>query len=100
MSEVINKLRRMLAQAQGFAEDAPLEALARARLAVQEARAAAAAASGAEREELEGLATLAERRVAKYEARLAEWTASVQARAAAFEAHERESLQRALPAKV
>lgn len=100
MSALIDNLRRMLAQAQGFARDAPLEALARAGRAVSEGNKALGTTSGEEREELESLLELAKSRVVKYEARLAEWRAEVVSRAAVYLTHERERLERPLAPKL
>jgi hypothetical protein len=100
MSEVTKKLRRMLAQAQGFAKDAPLEALARVQLAAREAEAALATANGDERAELETLRALAHSRADKYAAAFAHWQAEVEARAARFGAHERSVLQEPIPPKI
>jgi hypothetical protein len=99
MSDVIQKLQRMLAQAQVFAKEAPLEAVARAQQAAREAEAALSDASGKEREELELLRAMALMRAEKYEARLEGWTRGVQERAELFTTHESQRLQQAIPSK-
>jgi hypothetical protein len=99
MSEVTQKLQRMLAQAQGFASQAPLEALARAELAAREAQAALETATGAERERLGSLHAIALSRVEQYGALLADWSAGVRQRADLFEHHEMERLEQPIPSK-
>jgi hypothetical protein len=100
MSELTDKLQRMLAQAQGFAKDAPLEALTRAQLAAKEAAAALPAASGEEREVLESLHAMAVSRSEKYQAVLGGWSETVRERANLFATHERERLAQPIPPKV
>jgi|GEM_PF-5765323 len=100
MSEVTQKLQRMLAQAQGFSQEAPLEAVARAQLAVREAERALTHAQGAEREQLQALRAIAASRVETYSARLSGWTKGVEARANLFETHEQQRIEQPIPPKV
>jgi hypothetical protein len=97
MSEVTQKLKYMLVQAQMFAADAPLEALARAELAVREAKAALHAGHGIDRDQLTSLLAIAQSRVELYGARLSKWTAGVQERADLFEENEMQRLEQPLP---
>jgi hypothetical protein len=90
----------MLAQAQGFAKDTPLEALTRAQLAAKEAAAALETAAGEEREELENLHAIAISRVEKYETLLASWTMRVRERADLFSTHEKQRLANPIPPKL
>jgi hypothetical protein len=99
MSEVIEKLQRMLAQAQGFSRDAPLEAVARAKLAAREADAALAGSSGHEYEQIHALKVMALSRVELYEGRLTGWTEGVRDRADLFETHEQQRLEQPIPSK-
>jgi hypothetical protein len=89
MSELTERVRRMLSQAQVFARDTPFEAVSRARQAIQEIDAALAEASPADRTALEGLRKLAESRHEKYEAVLAAWQKQNQEREAVWAKHER-----------
>jgi uncharacterized membrane protein len=100
MSEVTQKLQRMLAQAQGFAADAPLEAVARAQLAVKEAEQALTKAQGTEREQLLALRAIATSRVEKYENQLSGWTKGVEERADLFESNEQARIEQPIPPKV
>jgi hypothetical protein len=100
MSEVTKKLQRMIAQAQGFAKDAPLEALARAQLALRESEAALATAPAAEREQLAALKAIAASRVETYQAQLSGWNKGVRERSDTFETHEQERLEQAIPTKI
>jgi hypothetical protein len=97
MSEVTQKLQRMLAQAQGFSQDTPREAVARAELAVQEADSALTTAQGTEREQLLTLRAMAAARVENYGAQLANWTRGVQQRADLFESNEQDRLKQPIP---
>ncbi|MFT3927904.1 MAG: hypothetical protein QM778_35580 [Myxococcales bacterium] len=99
MSEVTQKLQRMLAQAQGFSRDAPLEAVARAQLAVREAEQALASAHGSEREQLIALKAIAESRVERYGQELSGWTKGVEERANLFETHEQQRIEQPIPSK-
>jgi hypothetical protein len=90
MSELTSRLRRMLSQAQGFAEDAPMEALARAKLLVHEAHAAAALAAEDERDEVLGLLQLARKRVARYEAKVEAFQKANTERAELFSSNEKQ----------
>ncbi len=107
MSETIQKLQHALSQAQTFASDTPLEALARAQLVVREAEAALASApalaidlGGGERADLEELLARAEARVRQYEALVASWDKGVRVRAELFHSHEVERLQRPIASKI
>lgn len=100
MSELTNRVRRMLSQAQTFAKDAPLEALSRAQLALRTARAALVQASEEERPALQTLCELAENRSERYQAVLARWSTQVRERAELYNEHERQRLQQPLPQKV
>jgi hypothetical protein len=90
----------MLNQAQKFTTDAPLEAVARIRLALGTAQTAITKASGEEQIQLRTLIELAEGRLARYELTLASWSSEVRARADLFLQNERERLQKPLPPKV
>ena len=100
MSELTNRVRRMLSQAQTFAKDAPLEALSRAQLALRTASAALPQASEEERPELQTLCELAETRSERYRAGLDSWSAQVRARNELFNQNERDRLQQPLPKKI
>lgn len=101
MSEVISKLKRMLAQSQGFLGDAPLEAVARAELAVREAdKAIAGTADVQEREQLVGLRAIAASRVEKYRAANQAWSAENQARADLFAENEQLRLEQPIAGKL
>ena len=102
MSELTERVRKMLSQAQVFATDTPFEAVSRARQAVQlvDEQLADAGIAAEERAALIGLRHLAASRVAKYEARLSEWLAKVEARAGTYTEHERERLAQPMRAKV
>lgn len=100
MSELTDRLRRMLSHAQDFAKDAPLEAVARVRDAAAFAREALPRASAEERAEVASLLELAEAREAAYQAAFERWSREVKARAELFQQHERERLQQPLPRKV
>jgi hypothetical protein len=78
----------MLAQTQGFAEDAPMEALARAKLLVHEAHASVALAGEDEREEVLSILQLARKRVARYEGKVQAFQKANAERAALFQHHE------------
>ena len=100
MSEVTQKLQRMLAQAQGFSADAPLEAVARAELAVKEAERALATAQGTEQEQLIALRAIAASRVEKYKNQLSGWLEGVEQRADLFESNEQARIEQPIPPKV
>lgn len=101
MSELTERVRKMLSQAQVFATDTPFEAVARARQVIEVIDAALASGnSGDDRSALSGLRQLAETRLGKYEARLAAWLAEVEARADTYNEHERERLAQPMRAKV
>jgi hypothetical protein len=89
MSELTDRVRRMLSQAQVFARDTPFEAVSRARQAMQEIDAALSHASPEERTALEGLRKLAASRHEKYEALLVAWQQKNTEREALFATHER-----------
>ena len=90
MSELTSRLRRMLSQTQGFAEDAPMEALARAKLLVHEAHAAVALAGEGERDEVLGILQLARKRVGRYETKVEAFQKANAERAALFQRNETE----------
>jgi hypothetical protein len=90
MSELTSRLRRMLSQTQAFAEDAPMEALARAKLLVHEAHASVALASENERDEVLGILQLARKRVSRYEAKVAAFQQANAERAALFQRNEQQ----------
>ncbi len=104
MREMIQKLQRALSQAQMFAQDTPLEALARARLVASEAQAAltsaGAKADAAECEQLASIAAMATSRITQYEAVVAGWDHGVRERAELFHTHEVERLQRPIASKI
>lgn len=89
MSELTDRVRRMLSQAQVFAHDTPFEAVSRARQAMQAIDAALATASADERASLESLRTLAASRHEKYQELLASWQDKNAEREALFAKHER-----------
>ena len=100
MSDVTEKLQRMLAQAQIFSqEQVPLEAVARAKLAIREADQALLAVSGPEREQLIALRAIAASRAERYEAERASWTKGVAERANQFEVNEQEKLKQPISTK-
>ncbi len=88
MSELTSRLRRMLSQAQGFAEDAPMEALARAKLLVHEAHASLVLAGEDERDEVLSILQLARKRVARYEGKVQAFQKANAERAALFQRNE------------
>ena len=91
MSELTDRVRKMLSQAQVFARDTPFEAVARARQAMQVVESALATASTPdEREALENLRTLAAKRVERYQAVLDSWMDASRERAEAFNQRERD----------
>ena len=100
MSDTIQKLQRALSQAQTFAHDAPLEALARAQLVVREAEAALTNVDAEQREQIEELHAMAVSRVRKYEGQVARWDKGVRVRAELFHMHEVERLQRPIALKI
>jgi len=73
MSELTDRVRRMLSQAQVFVRDTPFEAVTRARQTIEFIDAALGRCTPEEREELEGLRQLATTRRGKYEAALSAW---------------------------
>jgi hypothetical protein len=100
MSEVTEKLQRMLAQAQIFSqEQIPLEAVARAKLAVRESEQALETATGPEREQLIALRAIAASRAERYEAQRSSWTKGVAERANQFELSEQEKLKQPIATK-
>ena len=91
MSELTDRVRKMLSQAQVFARDTPFEAVSRARQAMQVVESAFATASDPEeRTDLENLRTLAAKRVERYQAVLDSWIEASQKRADAFNQRERD----------
>jgi hypothetical protein len=100
MSELTDRLKRMLSQAQMFAIDAPMEALARAKLLVSQANAALSVVSDVERDDVLSILQLARKRVARYEARVSSFQHDNRERAALFTRHEFERLQQPIPTKV
>jgi hypothetical protein len=100
MSELTDRLRRMLAQTQVFVGDAPMEAVARGQLLVREANAALSVAGDVERDEVHAILQLARKMVAKYEARVATFQTANAERAALLHRNEMDRLARPLPAKV
>ena len=100
MSELTDRLRRMLAQAQVFAGDAPMEALARARLLVRESNDALSVAGDVERDDVQAILLLARKLVAKYETSVAAFQTENARRATLLYENEMERLVRPIPAKV
>lgn len=98
--ETMEQLRRALSQAQTFVGDAPLEALARARLVVHDANAALLGAEGEQREELASIAAQGASRVGMYETAVAAWSRTVRNRAELFHTHEVARLQRPIASKI
>ncbi|HEX5661523.1 MAG TPA: hypothetical protein VFX59_30245 [Polyangiales bacterium] len=89
MSELTDRVRRMLSQAQVFARDTPFEAVSRARQAIEEIDQALASAGPADRTALEALRKLAASRHEKYEQTLANWQSTNTEREALWAKHER-----------
>ncbi|HEY6880000.1 MAG TPA: hypothetical protein VI299_18370 [Polyangiales bacterium] len=89
MSELTDRVRRMLSQAQVFARDTPFEAVSRARQALQEIDAALGTATADERPALEGLRTLAASRYERYQEVLAGWQRANAERHEVYNQHER-----------
>jgi hypothetical protein len=100
MSEAIEKLRRMLAQAQKFAIETPMEAVARIKLVQSEASALLSTARGDEREDLESILAMAKARRENYERELKAWDSEVRQRADQFVANEQARLGHPLPRKI
>jgi hypothetical protein len=102
MSELTDRVRKMLSQAQVFATDTPFEAVSRARQAVELVNSSLGngALPAEEATAVAALRRLCTSRLTKYEARLAEWLADAQARADRFTAHERAVLAQPMRAKV
>lgn len=100
MSELTDRVRRMLVQAQQFEEHAPLEAVERATLAISALSSALQTADQAEAAALRELRALAEARRARYQAALDAWTQRIEARAQQYQQRERDRLGQPLPAKV
>jgi hypothetical protein len=100
MSELTSRLRRMLAQAEGFTTDAPMEALARAKLLAHEAHAALSLAGDAERDEVLSILSMAKKRIAKYEQKVETFQGANHRRAAQFDTNEQQRLQQPIPLKV
>lgn len=100
MSELTDRLNRMLTQAQIFVRDAPLEAQSRALLAVQTAETALPGLAGAERDAVVELHAVAQKRAARYAATFATWSQGVRDRAEMFGDHERKCLDLPLPPKL
>jgi hypothetical protein len=99
MSELTERVRRMLSQAQVFARDTPFEAVSRARQSIQEIDAALVDASPADRTALEGLRKLAESRHERYQEVLANWQKQNQERESLFATHERNRISLPLRAR-
>jgi hypothetical protein len=99
MSELTDRVRRMLAQAQVFARDTPFEAVSRARQAIQEIDAALESASPPDRVGLEGLRKLAASRHERYQEALAAWQKQNDERAAVWATHERNRISLPLRAR-
>jgi hypothetical protein len=102
MSELTDRVRKMLSQAQVFATDTPFEAVSRARqvIAVIDEALNDAALGSEDRTAILGLRKLAESRLEKYEARLAAWLSASSVRATQFVENERERLAQPMRAKV
>lgn len=99
MSELTDRVRKMLSQAQVFARDTPFEGVARSRQALLVVEEALAGCKAEERMQLEGLRTLAMGRVAKYEAALQDWLQKAEQRGERFGETERYVLQQPLRVK-
>lgn len=90
MTDLETRLRALLAQAQTFVTDAPMEAVARAKLAEGEARAALAGADAETEAWLRPLHAYAEARITKYQAVLDGWLQENQERSDTFSQNERD----------
>jgi hypothetical protein len=99
MSELTDRVRRMLSQAQIFARDTPFEAVSRARQALREIDAALATATPEERTALDGLRKIAASRYEKYEAVQAGWLEKNRARGEVYNQHERDRIVAPLRAR-
>jgi hypothetical protein len=99
MSELTEKVRKMLSQAQVFARDTPFEAVSRARQAVQVVEEALTRCSPEERSALDGLRTMAAARLVKYEAVLASWLEQSRLRGERYDEQERAVLDQPLRAR-
>jgi len=99
MSELTERVRRMLSQAQVFARDTPFEAVTRARQTLQVIDEALAGAAGEERTALKGLRKIAASRLAKYEDVLAKWLAEAESRNEAYVQRERHHIVQPLRAR-
>lgn len=100
MSEGIEKLRRMLSQAQQFVVETPMEAVARVKLVQREATAQLATARGDEREDLESLLAFAKSRREQYERDLHTWDTGIRERAVQFVANEQARIGYPIPSKI
>lgn len=100
MSELTERVRKMLSQAQVFARDTPFEAVSRARQTLQAVDDALAACAPDERPALENLRQLASTRLAKYEQRLEAWLDESRARGDKWEQSEQAMIGLPLRAKV
>lgn len=101
MSELTDRVRKMLSQAQVFVRDTPFEALSRVRQAAQEIDAELAQTTDEqERASLLALQKVVAGRAAKYQQRLDAWLSEAEARANLYNEHERERLQQPMRAKV
>jgi hypothetical protein len=100
MSEGIQKLRRMLSQAQMFAAETPMEAVARIKLVQREATALLSTAKSEEREDVESLLAIAKARREQYERELQSWDARIRERASQFVSNEQARIGYLIPRKV
>lgn len=99
MSEVTERVRKMLSQAQVFARDTPFEAVARARQALEAIDEALGSAGPEERSALEGLRKLTESRQERYAELLEKWTEKNRQRGELWQEHERNRIELPLRAR-
>jgi hypothetical protein len=99
MSELTDKVRRMLSQAQVFARDTPFEAVSRARQALEEIDAALASAGPEERSALDGLRKLTVARQERYQELLDKWLDKNRQRGDLYNQHERSRITQPLRAR-
>jgi hypothetical protein len=95
MSELTDRVRKMLAQAQVFAKDTPFEAVARVKQALAVVDESLVSLPS-ERRALEGLRTLVVSRLAKYERGLSDWQEQSRLRGERYVDHERHVLAQPL----
>src|SRR5690349_1436827 len=99
MSELTERVRRMLSQAQVFARDTPFEAVTRSRQTLQAIEQAIGQCTPEERDALKGMRKIATSRLAKYEDVLAKWLAEAESRNEVYVQRERAVIGQPLRAR-